>query len=570
MEPTINGRTVASRSAEKDKEYRRKHSSPHTVGSCKKTALSREMGDELYRHQKSSERVRKQGQLLTSPDLRESILQRSRKPQKAGIVEECLLWEKVGDEIENQEILPHNVEKSVPQKTTDGLSKIPDNPVVNLARQCKQRGIKLIHGNLRIYQAGAMVPVDYDLFRKKLDGWIQQQKICTETYPSSSTIKDCYQHLLAVSEDDSEEYDVRFEESKNLIVFENGTYDSATGKLREHSRRDFVPFCLRAKYLTEEVHTPVLDRLIRSQDTTGEYEDLRELFLEAIGYYFIANAAAKKFVYCAPQPDSGKSVLGALMHSLFYPDAVSTEPINSLGEKFSQGDIWKRSICISMDLSDEILAPKAVGRVKNLTGDACVNTEEKYMPKRTSYHYCKYFFASNSPLRLRKYDEAFYNRVVILPFLRTIPRAKMDMELQNKLIREKDSIATLAARSLKNLIDRNFEFSKLKITEKLKAEWSGNYHEPLVQFVKMKCTIAQSEYVFFDDIYESYRQYCDEFALTPIGEREFGKKLLRLYNGQIISQKRRKKGSSPRAGYVGIALNKKDMIIPVRRDGYNF
>lgn len=558
--------SMAIRNTAGEKNYRKKHSSPHVRDMGQTDVVSRMRGDEEFRHQKSSQRVKKPDYTPISSELSKSILQRKKKSQKTNIDEEFSFWEGIGGEAESRKISMGNV-KDVTQELVDKVGKIPDNPVVNLARQCKRLGIKLVHGNLRIYQNGAMVPVDYDLFRKKLDRWIQQREICVENYPSVSAIRDCYQHLLAVSEDDTVEYDIRFEKSKNLIVFENGTYDSATGRLREHSKKDFVPFRIRAKYLLGEVCTPVLDQLIRSQDTTGEYDDLRELFLEAIGYYFIANAAAKKFVYCAPQPDSGKSVLGAFMHSLFYPDAVSTEPINSLGEKFSQGDIWKKSICISMDLSDEILSPKAIGRIKNLTGDACVNTEEKYMPKRTSYHYCKYFFASNGPLRLRKYDEAFFNRVIILPFLTSIPRAKMDMKFQHRLIQEKDAIATLAARSLGHLIDRNFEFPKLKITEKLKAEWSGNYREPLVQFVQMKCTLAEGEYVFFEDVYFAYCEYCKEFAFLSLEKREFGKRLLQLYRGRIFAQKKRKKGGDPQAGYMGIALNQEEMLIPVRRDG---
>lgn len=557
----------ANRNAKRERQYRQKHSSSRVSDIGRKSIASRIRGDDLFRREKSSLGVKMQEHVQFFDEKNGGDFSQKGHLQEENFVPNDLLSketraeEKVGIPVNMKEFDYHN--------TGDKTGKIPDNPVVNLARQCKQLGIKLIHGNLRIYQAGAMIPMDYDFFRRKLDQWITQRIIYVESYPTSNMIRDCYLHLLAVSEDDTDEYDIKFEGSKNLVAFANGTYNPVTGILRKHSIEDFIPFRVRGRYLMGEVCTPILDQIIHMQDTTNEFDGLRELFFEAIGYYFIANAAAKKFVYCAPRPDSGKSVLGRLLHSLFYPDTVSTEPINSLGEKFSQGDIWRKNICISMDLSDEVLSPKAVGRIKNLTGDPCVNTEEKYMPKRTSYHYCKYFFASNSPLKIRNYDEAFYNRVVILPFLRSIPREMMDMELQYKLIQEKDAIATLAARSLKHLIARNFDFPELKITKKLRAEWSGNYHEPLVEFIQMKCTLAKGEYTYFEDIYDSYCAYCDEFSFLPMEKHEFGKKLLQLYQGRIDSRKRRKNGGDPQAGYVGIALNQKDVIIPVRRDGYN-
>lgn len=142
----------------------------------------------------------------------------------------------------------------------------------------------------------------------------------------------------------------------------------------------------------------------------------------------------------------------------------------------------------------------------------------------------------------------------------------MDMDLQSKLLREKDAIVSLAARSLQGLINRNFVFQKLKITEKMRAEWSGNYRDPLVQFVRLNCVLAEDEYTFFEDIYFCYCRYCDEFYVSALGEREFGKRLLQLYHRSVFPQKRRKGGGNAQAGYVGIALKKDEMIVPVSRD----
>lgn len=531
-----------------EKKYRISHSSHHSHGIHERVEDQKEKA-RMLQEPKSGRKDEK--------SQRESNFQLGQK-----------ILNSVGEVEQNSPspIIAGNAALFTQKSAAKNPNELPDNPVVNLARQCRGLGIKLIHGNLRIYNKGAMVPLDYDVFRRMLDEWLVNGQVYSPQYPTANVIKECYLHLLAVAKDDTEEYNSRYEEGKNLIVFSNGTFDATTGILRAHSTKDYVPFRVNAKYMHGKLETPTFDKFVKMQDTSNEYHELRELFLEAIGYFLIANAAAKKFVYCAPRPDSGKSVLGALMSNIFFPENVSTEPINSLGDKFSQGDIWKKNICISMDLSDEILSPRAVGRIKNLTGDACVNTEEKYMPKRTSFHYCKYFFASNSPLRLRRYDKAFYDRVLILPFLRSVDRDKMDMDLQSKLLREKDAIVSLAARSLKGLVNRNFVFQKLKITEKMRAEWSGNFCDPLVQFVRLNCVLVEEEYTFFEDIYASYCRYCDEFFISAMGEREFGKRLLQLYQGQIFSQKKRRGGGNAKAGYVGIALKKDEMIVPVRRD----
>ena len=432
-------------------------------------------------------------------------------------------------------------------------SKMQLPPAYELAMKFRRcRKVIVYGGTLRIYESGAYVAIDENFYHILVEKMLSQGRISMKRRPTVREIRDSFAHLYAELRGEEFSVGVRVKKDENKIVFQNCIYDSIKQKQYPLSQKymTFVP--LRVNYLEGEIRTPAFDNFVRSLDGTGEeFAILKELLLNVLGYISITNPSGKCFFYLAPAMNSGKSLFASFIQEIFPEEMVSTESINDLNQRFAMADIEKKAICVSMDLTASTLTKDAVARIKNITGDRKVTVEQKYVPKKTVVHNCKFLFGSNHPIRIIGSDPAFWERVVIIPFVKSIPKAKQDINLLEKLLEEKDEIMTLAARSIKKLHANNFIFPETSVAKKMKNEWRGDVSNSVVQYVEQNCELQKDGYEFTSDLYEKYMEFCEEYFFDKIAITEFAKEISRKYN---LKKGKRRKNGNPRNGFFGIKL----------------
>lgn len=340
------------------------------------------------------------------------------------------------------------------------------------------------------------------------------------------------------------------------VYFRNCCLNALTGIPRQSGACDFFTSYLDFDYPAPNdpiPATPHFDNFLAT--ASGGNQAWIETVLEMLGVIIVADPAVKNFFLLQGVGDSGKSVLGDLISSLFNPSAVAHLDIFRFKDRFSLGGLENCRVNVSMDLSDGRVNSEAVATIKMLTGGDHVTIEQKFKDAKPGFLNCKLVFGSNYPLTLTKPDEAFMARLVNIPFLYTIPKEHQDPSLRDKLRRERPGIAVKAIAAYRRLRERNYQFPELGFPSFSCVCGYVPMTELLETFIDQLCEFCGSD-VFTPTsvLAEAFKQFCElHHALGFQDTVQFSRSLNQLCTGRIQRDKQRVNGV-PVNGYHGIRL----------------
>jgi len=162
------------------------------------------------------------------------------------------------------------------------------------------------------------------------------------------------------------------------------------------------------------------------------------------------------------RPKQGKSLLAKLVESMFSDASVNRAPVSSLSGRFALASMSGKRINIAPECVDERISPEIVNNIKLLTGEESTNIERKGEDAVREYLACKLLIATNCPSAFSVKDDAFWNRMRIVPFLRSIPQKEQRPDLFDELKGELDDIASIAVSEYAGpLIQSKYEFTRI-------------------------------------------------------------------------------------------------------------
>lgn len=300
-------------------------------------------------------------------------------------------------------------------------------------------------------------------------------------------------------------------ETKHLIAFRNGVYDIRTGAFRtEVSPENIIFTRLNANY-KERPNVTEFENFIC--DVAGNDEDIRTQIWQMTSYIGIANTDGKVFFMLGPAPNSGKSVLLRLYEALIEPEETNRLGLHSMKGSFAFASLSNKRINISPECVEGKIREEVVANIKLLTGESSVNVERKGENPIKEKLYCKLFFATNSDIVLESMDEAFFNRMIIVPFLYTVEKSRWDLNLDEKLLKEKDDIISYAVQNYAYyLMKSNYQFAEPKAARHLRERWTSNNQNATERFLEECCMITNREedFVASAELYESYAEWMRE------------------------------------------------------------
>lgn len=351
---------------------------------------------------------------------------------------------------------------------------------------------------------------------------------------------------------------------KHMIVFENGVFDTENERLLRFSPDYPVTFGIKARF-QQDTETPQMDRLINC--ATGGDQSVLKLVYQTIGYLISHNSEAKKFFVMGTAPNSGKSILGEFLADIFDEKNVSYISLDQLGSRFSLGKIGTTILNLNMDLPGGTLSKDAVTRIKNLTGDSHIMSEEKYVQSRPVVHHCKFLFATNHPIRLKDDDNAFYDRMIVIPFIHGVDEEDKDCKLLDKLLQEKNAILSKAALAYSEVVRDNMVFQKTALSEAMLEEWKNTSEMETEKFPCLKsfwCTQCRkvddpNMFVSTEEVFKKYQIFCEGYG-THIPD------CMKIYFSRRFSERfglkkckvRTAPNMSPVNGFKGLSLIKSD------------
>lgn len=290
--------------------------------------------------------------------------------------------------------------------------------------------------------------------------------------------------------------------------------------------------------------------LVPSMNTTntflsqicGKDETLITRIYEMIGCILVPDPSVKKFFLLEGLPDTGKSVLGNFIKSFFPAENVASLDLARLGDKYSSAMLPGAYLNVSMDLPNSTISVKSIAMLKMLTGDDDITVEPKFQNAYSYRNRCRFLFASNHHIRLAEEDQAFINRLVLIPFKYTIPPEKQNPNLLEELKAERSVVANWAIRFYYPLLKRrNFVFSgqgeaRFNPVVYYPDRYVNSQKRIIQEFADNCCHITgnSDDWTYTSEIYRSYMDFCKKKNLEATSDiRQFSRWLKELLGNQV-------------------------------------
>lgn len=198
------------------------------------------------------------------------------------------------------------------------------------------------------------------------------------------------------------------------------------------------------------------------------------------GYLVIPNRNGKCLFVMSYAKDSGKTSFGEFIENYFPVHMVQRADMDYLGDKFSYAGMEQAVLLSCLEMSVSRLNKKTTKALKSFTGERKMAIEAKYQNRKTANIKFKTLLASNGGLYLPagEMDNAFYRRVIVIPFVQSKPLDQLDADLKQKLEQERSAIISKSLRKLDKYIkkDGSFVFPESSLSMEIKAGWMGLCH----------------------------------------------------------------------------------------------
>lgn len=282
---------------------------------------------------------------------------------------------------------------------------------------------------------------------------------------------------------------------------------------------------------------------------------------QMIGYLLTPDTSAKAWFLLQGVPNSGKSVIGNFLSSLFPEHKIASLDIDQLGRRTATSLLVNKCLNISMDLPNKALSPVAVRSIKLMTGNDDITVEFGNGRYQKYHSNCKFLFASNHALTLKGSDSGFEDRIVCIPFTKSVAIAERNNNLLQNLLNERDDIVIKALAHYRDLRRANYEFagSNLDICKPnirylpVEAEDSDAH---LCEFVDTQCEIVPvtSGRTYTSTLHKAYFAFCLRNNYTPLNDiGAFSRRLYKCYGDRLKKEKWRD-GQENQNGFAGIVL----------------
>ena len=341
--------------------------------------------------------------------------------------------------------------------------------------------------------------------------------------------------------------------STNLLCLRNGLLDLNTLQLLRATPDFFFTSRIEVDWLGAQV-CPKFDSFLQ-QIFAGNPVYIKRAW-QALGYALVPDNRAKRFIVMQGVGNSGKSVLGNLISAFFDPSAVANVDIFKFRERFATAELVDKRVNISMDLPAGNLSDQAVGMLKKITGGDAVTVEEKYHSPRSAVINATLIFGTNHELRLWEFDEAFANRVLLIPFQYPVPEEQRDPKLLESLKAERSGILYRAILEYRELVENGYVFAGDDVIsfQSQCVERGVVPPDGVAEFVSACCVMDAEHFTSTEQLHLAYLDFCREHHLPSLNDRGAFSRQFSAAVGFAAKREKQRVNGVPMNGYRGVML----------------
>lgn len=308
-----------------------------------------------------------------------------------------------------------------------------------------------------------------------------------------------------------------------LVNLANGTFEitSHSQKLREFCPSDFLTYQLPFAF-DEKADAPLFHSYL---NRALPEKELRDLLAEYIAYVFTRNLKLEKALLLYGSGANGKSVFFDVINALLGKENVTNYALADLMQEHNRAQIANKLL----NYASEINAGVTKDNFKTLCSGEPIQARLKYGNAFIMDNYAKLAFNCNElPRDIESSSEAYFRRLIIIPFRVTIPEREQDAELARKIIKEELSgVFNWVLEGLKRLLtNKHFTHSDIVKSE---VETYKRESDSVCLFVdESDYEPSLNDYEYLATLYESYRAFCQTDGYKAVSNKNFAKRLEKL------------------------------------------
>ncbi|MBR1382403.1 MAG: hypothetical protein IJ555_01120 [Ruminococcus sp.] len=345
-------------------------------------------------------------------------------------------------------------------------------------------------------------------------------------------------------------------DSEDYTVFKNGLISNRNGMPLQVIPSDyFATIYVNANYLPDrQLYHPTADAFLAI--ISGGDPELIARHWEFWGYVLSSDYHAKAiFSLFGETGNNGKSTELSFLRT-FLPGAVDSMPIKTMTSRFGRHRIQHCRLEYSADEGAVNLSSESIGFLKSASGfdDMTADRKNREMVQFTCK--CKIAIASNYNIGMAyaAVDQAFVRRLVTIPYPYSIPKEQQDPMILQKLLREKDAVATEAFRYYLRLKANNYQFTGHDRFDQLQTILTSpvnTEYNAVRDFSQTYCDFTdQSAFTTSQELFEAFTAHYQ----TSICDTTGFSQAFRLVNQDRIQSKRQHTSSYNLRGFTGVKL----------------
>lgn len=335
-----------------------------------------------------------------------------------------------------------------------------------------------------------------------------------------------------------------FNNDEEVINLANGIFSLQDNALYEHTPDLLSSIQLNAAY-TPGANCP---RFLRFLSDVLE-PDLIPVVQEMFGYCLTVSVKAQRGFILFGKARAGKSTLLLVLLDLIGEDNACHLSLQELEERFRSSRLEGKLLNECTDLPVKPLLETSVAK-KAMAGEQ-FETERKGKDLYALKPFSKFVFSCNDlPANYADRSNGLYRRLILIPFLKSVPEKDMNVNLLSELTAERDGILLWAIEGLQRLKANGHKFSDSPSVTRALEQYRFE-SSPVLRFVEECCTINPHFEESRNFLYKFYQAWCLQNGMKPLSNPNFVKEMEREFPQLVFKKDTRTK----RALWCGIKFN---------------
>jgi len=245
------------------------------------------------------------------------------------------------------------------------------------------------------------------------------------------------------------------------------------------------------------------------------------------GYLFRPDLKEQKFLLCCGDGANGKGVLFEVIQSLVGRENCSQVPLTRFSSPFSLYSTFGKVLNATNE-SSHIIEDEAETILKSFVAGDSFTFERKFKEPVSATPTAKIMISTNALPRFNDKTEGIWRRILLVPFKRVFKETEQNKDLADILKKELSGILNWAFAGLQDLNDAG-GFIVPTENKELIEDYRQEADPARAFLLDNYAPSDNGDYVVCSELYTHYKKYCEENGYHALGNRGFGKQVMRIF-----------------------------------------